>query len=126
MALENAIVSNGTTNIFIPQPDETPIYNLEKSMRMSAGGKEKEQVGGRRFKMTVEARVTYDVWEALLDMLEDQSTEYFYTPGQTWPIFSAITFPIACTIKPQDPVYQSKGILHIRFDVSSVQRLKDL
>ncbi len=127
MAITKCIIGDGTTDIEVLYPDEKHIYNLDKTTRLSSGGRLKSQVSGRRIKLTVEARVTIEIYNQILNMLENQSLTYYYTPSEIWQgLYPTVTLPFEANFTLQDPVYQSPSIVYMRIDVESVLRIKDI
>ena len=118
-----ATLSNGTLDILIPTAWEKDIFNIEKSVRLSAGGKQKTQTLGRRYKAAVEARVDAALWLSILEMMTDQSEEYYYTPTVIKAVYLGTTFPIKVSVTLNDPIYDSGSIYYIRFDVAGVDLL---
>jgi len=93
------ILTDGTTTVTIPYSDDSLSPGIEASVVRTAGGNLRRVRGGERFNMTSKVRVTPTEYRSLLDLLNTDTANYFFTPSETFAdLYPDIVFPLNCVI----------------------------
>ena len=92
------IISDRTTSLTFTNSFCNPDQTLSVSTSMTAGGRMKMQTGGERFEGEETLRCTGSELRALYTLLQSGATEYYYTPTETPPEYTSVSFPITVAI----------------------------
>lgn len=93
------VLGNGTTDYtFTSQEYNDDIVNI-KSRKITAGGFIKSRTTGDRFTTSEIVRLTGTELSNLMDLINDNSPEYFYTPTITPPEWNDSFFPMSVSVE---------------------------
>lgn len=114
------ILSDGTTSVTITEANETFGPVIDKSTRRSSGGRLKSQTSGKRINFRVECRTTQTVYASLLSLLTNGADKYFYTPEETYDLFTSVSFPIEVNVTKLKRKWDNRRVVYITFEVEAV------
>jgi hypothetical protein len=117
-----AIVSDGTTDLDLGLCEEKEMGGLEKSTKTTAGGNRRSITAGERFAMDVKARLTPAEFRSLRDLLNNGSSNYYFTPSDTtqWTdLYPDITWPLNVDISAPIRDWDNRSRYYVSFGVSS-------
>jgi len=115
-------ISNGTTELefLINRLDDNQAQESGKGR--TSGGLLRQTITGYRFIGKERVRVTGAEWKALLDLLTDFSTTYFYTPTLIPTHIDSSKFPMAVRISPPTRVARhGPDIYIVEFGIEGVE-----
>lgn len=118
------ILSDGTTTLTFNQSWLNPDQTLSVSTSVTAGGRVKMQTGGERFEGEEIMRVNGSDLRALYTLLKSGATEFYYTPTDTPPEYTSVTFPITVAItdiKKTTKAYNGNIIYHVSMNVTGTE-----
>jgi len=119
-----AIISDGTTDLTFTFTDEDYIPVWDKADKTSAKGTIKSQVAGERFRFNIRMRLTPTQVRSLIDLLNNQSNFYYYTPDETYAaLFSNVTFPLKANFSNLSSEWDNRSRYYITLTVESVDYL---
>lgn len=114
------ILSDGTTDITVTQANEVFRVDIEKSTTTAAGGRLKSQTAGKRIGFKVDIRTTQAVYASILTLLTNGAAHYYYTPEETYALFSSVTFPIEVNVTNLKRDWDNRTAVYVSFDAESI------
>jgi len=118
------ILSDGNTELTFANSWLNPDQSLSVSTSLTAGGRLKMQTGGERFEGEEIMRVTGSELRALYTLLQSGATEFYYTPTDTPPEYTSVTFPITVSIsdiKKNTKAYNGDIVYHVSMKVTGTE-----
>ena len=92
------IISDGTTSITISTADGNGDFSQIKSRKVTAGGELRIRTTGDRYSVSETFEASGSELSDILELLNNNSSEYFYTPTTVPPEFSSSYFPMSVDI----------------------------
>ncbi len=119
-----AKISDGTTEISMPQSDDRVNPGIEKSTKRTAGRELRSTVGGEVFKMSVRSRATPAVFRTVIDLLKNGSPNYFFTPEEEdkqWlaDLYPDVSYPLNANFSNLGREWDNRNAFYITYDVES-------
>lgn len=104
-----SIISDGTTDITLNGVTSDDFQILDKSTRKTAGGGTRSIVAGRKFVTVEKYRLTGAEYLTLIELLDNGSTQYYFTPSTIPDHMSSDDFPLLCNISAPKKERQAGG-----------------
>jgi hypothetical protein len=102
--------------------DEKNIGEIEQAGGSTASGNLRQQQTGERLRFECRAAVTVAVYRSLLNLIKNPlATTFFYTPEETYDLYSNVDFPISVRVSNLKPIWDNREIHHIEFLIESVE-----
>lgn len=117
------ILSDGTTSITVSNSFGNPDIGIEQSTAQSAGGRLKTQIAGNRYKVEEIMRLTGSELLAIINLLKG-SGDLFYTPTETPPEYTGLSFPIKVVVEnftKTQKAYNGQIVYHCKMDITSAE-----
>ena len=104
-----SIISDGETDLTFVGVNVDDFQNLDKSTRKTAGGGTRSIVAGRKFVAIEKYRMTGAEYKELIELLDNGSTQYYYTPSIIPDHMNDEDFPLLCNISAPKKDSQAGG-----------------
>jgi hypothetical protein len=103
------IISDGTTNLTFNGTQMDDFLDIEQSSTRTAGGNTRTIRAGKRFKVIEKIRMTGSQFGTLINLLTNNSEDYFYTPTITPDYLTSSDFPMSVNIGRPTKIRQAGG-----------------
>lgn len=103
------IISDGTTDLTFEGTQVDDFIEIEKSTKISSGGKTKSQTAGGRFRVIENIRITASEWSSLNALLTNGANYYYYTPTNIPGYMNSSQFPMSVNISAPQKFSQEWG-----------------
>jgi len=92
------IIGNGTINVEIDTADGNGDFEQIKSKKRTAGGQLRTRTTGNTYLVSEIFEATGTILNNVMDLINDNSATYYYTPTTIPPEFTAADFPMSVSI----------------------------
>ena len=92
------ILSNGTTSVTIDTADGNGDFEQIKDKKRTAGGQLRTRTTGMTYLVSEIFEATGTILNDVLDLINDNSSTYYYTPTTIPPEFTSADFPMSVSI----------------------------
>jgi len=107
--------------IEIEDCDEQLAPKLAQSDKLKAGGGIATQVSGERLALVCKARCTIAEYRALMNLLKDGSRRYYYTPEETYTLWSDVEVPFPAAITDVQSSWDNRKVHYITYKVEATE-----
>lgn len=90
------------------------------STKNKAGGGGAMQVSGERIRLVCKARATIAEYRTLINLLKNGSRRYYYTPEETYALWSTVDIPFAAIMSDLQSSWDNRNVHYITFTIESV------
>lgn len=104
-----SIISDGTTELTFTGVTSDDFQILDKSTRKTAGGGTRSVTAGRKFVTVEKYRMTGAEFRSLIELLDNNSTQYYFTPSKVPDYMDSEDFPMLVNISAPKKSSQAGG-----------------
>lgn len=112
-------LSDGTTSVTIVDANEKTAPQIDQSWKSAASGAAKGQTTGERFKLSVNLVATPAQYRSLINLLISNPEHFYYTPEETYTLYSDTSFPIPVKISDVKETWDNRSAYYIKFKIES-------
>ena len=118
------VLTDGTTTVTLDPSNDAINPEIEESTKRTAGGNVRHIVGGERFNVTSTVRATPAQYRSLIDLLNNNADNYFFTPAESteswWAdLYPSISFPLNCVVTDINRDWDNRGYWWVKMKVKS-------